>query len=132
MIPKKCGGRQSYPPARAADNGFALASVSSAAATFAALEKAAAGDAYRAVLARLRLGEVAAKKGDKDAALARFSAALDGTHRDSWLHREARARVDALFRERGDFDGLVAFHEARLSGASRDPAAAGSRARSSA
>ena len=95
-----------------------------AAATFTTLEKAAGGDAYRAVLARLRLGEVAAKKGDKDAALARFSAALDGTHRDSWLHREARARVDSLFRDNGDFDGLVAFHEARLSGASRDPAAA--------
>lgn len=95
-----------------------------AAETFAALEKAAAGDAYRAVLARLRLGEVAARKGDKDAALARFSAALDGTHRDSWLHREAQARVDSLFRDQGDFDGLVAFHEARLAGASRDPAAA--------
>lgn len=95
-----------------------------AAITFTALEKASAGDAYRAVLARLRLGEVAAKKGDKDAALGRFSAALDGTHRDSWLHREALARVNALFRERGDFDGLIAFHEARLQGASRDPAAA--------
>ncbi|WP_415663370.1 tetratricopeptide repeat protein, partial [Rariglobus hedericola] len=95
-----------------------------AAATFTSLEKAASGDAYRAVLARLRLGEVAAKKGDKEAALARFSAALDGTHRDSWLHREAQNRVDSLFRDRGDYDGLIAFHEGRLSGASRDPAAA--------
>jgi predicted Zn-dependent protease len=95
-----------------------------AAATFTSLEKAASGDAYRAVLARLRLGEVAAKKGDKEAALARFSAALDGTHRDSWLHREAQNRVDSLFRDQGDYDGLIAFHEGRLSGASRDPAAA--------
>ncbi|MFA6031171.1 MAG: tetratricopeptide repeat protein [Elusimicrobiota bacterium] len=95
-----------------------------AAATFTALEKASAGDAYRAVLARLRLGEVASKKGDREAALARFSAALDGTHRDSWLHREAETRVDALFREKGDFDGLIAFREGRLQGTSRDPIAA--------
>jgi len=65
-------------------------------------------DPYRKVQRRLRTGDLLARMGERDAAVAAYSAALDDTGADSWLEKEILAQLEQVFRRD---DAVDAFKE---------------------
>jgi tetratricopeptide (TPR) repeat protein len=55
-------------------------------------------DPYRKVQRRLRTGDLLARMGQRDAAVAAYSTALDDTGADSWLEKEILAQLEQVFR----------------------------------
>ena len=75
---------------------------------------AALTDPYQKLLARLRTGDIHARSGNRDAALAAWLACLDDTGPGSWLEKEVLSQIERLFRSADDLPGLRRTLEPRL------------------
>ena len=71
-------------------------------------------DPYQRLLVRLRTGDIHARAGNRDAALAAWLACLDDTGPGSWLEKEVLAQIERLFRSADDLPGLRRTLESRL------------------
>jgi tetratricopeptide (TPR) repeat protein len=78
-------------------------------------------DAYQKVQRRLRIADLHARMGDRDAAIAACTECLDDTGADSWLEKEILAQIEQIFRRddavaalNAHFSALVQKHPQRL------------------
>ncbi|HEX2749855.1 MAG TPA: tetratricopeptide repeat protein, partial [Verrucomicrobiales bacterium] len=65
-------------------------------------------DPYQKVQRRMRVGDLLARTGDRDAAVAAWSECLDDTGADSWLEKEILAQIEQVFRRD---DAVTALNE---------------------
>ncbi|HEX2748483.1 MAG TPA: tetratricopeptide repeat protein, partial [Verrucomicrobiales bacterium] len=63
-------------------------------------------DPYQKVQRRLRVGDLQARAGDRDAAVAAYTECLDDTGADSWLEKEILAQIEQVFRRDDAVDAL--------------------------
>ena len=63
-------------------------------------------DPYKAVLRRLRIGDIHQRSGDREKALEEYSASLEKVGSGTWLEKEIYSQIEQVFRREDDITGL--------------------------
>jgi len=77
-------------------------------------------DAYKKVMAVMRLAQLEEKQGNRDKAREIYESALPMAAESSWIHREVRSRIEEGYRRQDDLPGLVAYYQGWLEKQGKD------------
>lgn len=72
------------------------------------------GDLYQRLVARVDIGQIQARQGKRQTAIATFEECLDSVRPDSWNADDIRRRIEETFLRSDDLTGLADYYRTRL------------------
>ena len=78
-------------------------------------------DAYRVCMSHREIGKIQEEKGDYEAALTSYDAALALTAPGNWLRKDLQHRIVGIYAADGDWEGLIEYYNGKLQTTPNDP-----------